>query len=150
MLKLTKRTDYGMMAMHYLVEHAEDGKPHSARDIAEAYKIPLPILAKILHALARAELIASQQGSMGGYVLARPAKTISALEVIAAIDTSPVITSCTTAHGTCEMVRHCIVKEPLQRVNDRIRSVLESISIAELVEPTENTRNSDEFVKIAY
>lgn len=150
MLKLTKRTDYGMMAMHYLVEHAEDGKPHSSRDIAKAYRIPLPVLAKVLYALTKAELIVSQQGPMGGYALARPAKTISTLEVISAIDMSPVITSCTTVHGPCEMVHHCDVKEPLQRVNDRIRSVLGSISIAEFVEPAENIRLTDEFVKITY
>ena len=71
MLKLTKRADYGMMAMRYLAEHAAEGKAHSARDIADAYNIPLPVLAKTLQTLARAELVASQHGAMGGYALAR-------------------------------------------------------------------------------
>jgi Rrf2 family protein len=132
MLKLTKRADYGMMAMRYLAEHAAEGKAHSARDIADAYNIPLPVLAKTLQTLARAELVASQHGAMGGYALTRPAKTISTLEVIAAFDGSPVITSCTTIHGTCEMVQHCTVKEPLQRLNESIRAVLHNTSVADL------------------
>lgn len=149
MLKLTKRADYGMMAMRYLAEHADERRAHSARDIADAYKIPLPILAKTMQALARAELVASQHGAMGGYALARPASTISTLEVITAFDGPPVITSCITVHGTCEMTRHCIVKEPLRRVNDRIKSVLGSISIAELVDSTETVHRPHELVRIA-
>ncbi len=133
MLKLTKRADYGMMAMRYLAEHADDGRAHSARDIADAYNIPLPVLAKTLQQLARAELIASQHGAMGGYALARPARTISTLDVISAFDEPPVITSCTTVHGTCDMMHHCKVKEPLRRVNDGIRTLLTSISIADLM-----------------
>ncbi len=148
MLRLTKRADYGMMAMRYLAEHAEDHKAHSARDIADAYKIPLPVLAKTLQALAKAELVASQHGAMGGYALARPATTISTLEVIAAFDGPPTITSCVTLHGSCEMVHHCNVKEPLRRVNERIRSVLGSISIAELAE-TVHQAEADGLITIA-
>ncbi len=103
MLRLTKRADYGMMAMRYLAKHADEG-PRSARDIAESYSIPLPVLAKTLQMLARAELIASQQGAMGGYVLARSTQWISAFDIISAFDGPPVITSCTTVHGSCEMV----------------------------------------------
>ncbi len=148
MLKLTKRADYGMMAMRYLAEHANESRPHSARDISDAYNIPLPVLAKTLQALAKAELVASQHGALGGYALARPATTISTLEVIAAFDGSPVITSCTTVHGDCEMASHCKVKEPLQRVNDGIRMLLTRISIAELAEPAENARHTDELVRL--
>ena len=150
MLKLTKRADYGMMAMRYLAEHADDGRPHSARDIADAYNIPLPVLAKTLQALAKAELVASQHGALGGYALARPATTISTLEVIAAFDGPPAITSCATVHGVCEMANHCKVKEPLQRVNDGIRMLLTRISIAELAEPSESACHTDELVRIAY
>ncbi len=142
MLKLTKRADYGMMAMRYLAEHADQG-PHSARDIAESYSIPLPVLAKTLQRLARAELIASQHGAAGGYMLARPAHAISTFEVISAFDGPPVITSCTTVHGSCEMAGHCKIKEPLQRVNDGIRTLLTSISIADLTKTMETTHSHE-------
>ncbi len=140
MLKLTKRADYGMMAMRYLAEHANQG-PHSARDIADAYSIRLSVLAKTLQTLTRAELIASQHGAMGGYALARPADTISTLDVISAFDGPPVITSCTTIHGNCDMASHCTVKEPLQRVNDGIRTLLTGISIADLTKTMETTHS---------
>lgn len=143
MLKLTKRADYGMMAMRYLAEHADDGRSHSARDISDAYNTPLPVLAKTLQRLARARLIASQHGATGGYALARPARTISTLDVISAFDGPPDITNCATIHGSCEMASHCKAKEPLQRVNEGIRTLLTSISIADFTETMATTHSHE-------
>lgn len=153
MLKLTKRADYGMMAMRYLAERTDRGRTYSARDIADAYSIPYPVLAKTLQTLARAKLISSQQGAAGGYTLARPAGSISTLDVISAFDGPPVITSCTTIHGkSCEIVEHCMVKEPLRRLNDGIKHFLSGISIAELTEPAQNARSAhkEKLVTITY
>ncbi len=58
MLKLTKRADYGMMAMRYLAERADDGRLHSSRNISYAVNIQLPVLANILQAFVRGELTA--------------------------------------------------------------------------------------------
>lgn len=152
MLKLTRRTDYGMMAMRYLAEHADDGRPHSARDISDAYNIPLPVLAKTLQRLARAELISSQHGAMGGYALARPAGSISALDVISAFDGPPAITSCTSIHGACEITHHCLIREPLQRVNESICTLLRNITVADLTNRTNSSEldRSERLVSIHY
>jgi DNA-binding IscR family transcriptional regulator len=80
--------------------------------------------------------------------IACPAKTISTLDVISAFDGPPVITSCATVHGDCDMASHCKAKEPLQRVNDGIRMLLTRISIAELAKPAEKARHADDLVRI--
>jgi len=85
MLRLTKKADYGLMAMKHLAEHADQGAC-SAKDIAEEYGIPQEALAKILQGLARAGLLQSQHGMNGGYTLTRDPRAISAYEVIRAID----------------------------------------------------------------
>ena len=72
MLKLTKKADYGLMAMKHLAERADDGAC-SAKDVADAYGIPPEALAKILQRLVKAGLLHSQQGMNGGYTLARDA-----------------------------------------------------------------------------
>jgi len=51
MLKLTKKADYGLMAMKHLAERAPK-ESCSAKDVAEAYGIPQEALAKILQRLA--------------------------------------------------------------------------------------------------
>ena len=131
------------MALKYLGEQATltPGSPaRSAKDIAEAYHIPPQLLAKILQTLARASLLVSHAGSTGGYALARSASEITAFEVIRAIDGPLFITSCITIHGTCDLAGHCTIKEPLRKVNDSIKDLLNGIRISDLVDMAEAER----------
>src|SRR5207248_1800493 len=84
MLKLTKKADYGLIAMRHLALRgtAAAMATASAKDIAGEYGIPQQALAKILQRLAKSQLLISHHGTNGGYSLARPARSISALEVI--------------------------------------------------------------------
>ncbi len=136
MLKLTKKADYGLMAMKHLAEHAHQGAC-SAKDVAESYGIPPEVLAKILQRLAKAGLLHSQHGINGGYTLARPAPEISAYEVIRAIDGPLFITSCITVRGECDQTERCTIREPLRKVNQSIEEVLKKIKIADMTESGE-------------
>ena len=141
MLRLTKKADYGLMALKYLAEQwvATPRTPaRSAKEIAEAYHIPPQLLAKILQTLAKAGLLVSHAGSNGGYALSRPAIEITAFEVIRAIDGPLFITSCITIHGTCDLAGHCTIKEPLRKVNDSIKDLLNGIRIGDLIDPAES------------
>src|ERR1700679_3068878 len=133
MLRLTKKADYGLMALKYLAEQT-DGSAHSAKDIAEAYHTPPQLVAKILQTLAKAGLLVSHAGTNGGYALSRRSTEITAFEVIRAIDGPLFITSCITIHGTCDLAGHCTIKEPLRKVNDSIKELLSGIRISDLVE----------------
>ena len=147
MLRLTKKADYGLMALKYLAEQpgagAQSPAAQSAKDIAQAYHIPPPLLAKILQTLARAGLLVSHAGTNGGYALARPACEISAFEVIRAIDGPLFITSCITIHGSCDLAGHCTIKEPLRKVNDSIKELLSNIHIGDLIETAEAARGDE-------
>ncbi len=140
MLRLTKKADYALMALKYLAEQAiatPQSTARSAKDIAEAYHIPPPLLAKILQTLAKSGLLISTAGSTGGYALARAGREITAFEVIRAIDGPLFITSCITIHGTCDLAGHCTIKEPLRKVNDSIKDLLNGIRIGDLVDMAE-------------
>src|SRR5271157_4925529 len=136
MLKLTKKADYGLMAMKHLAEHV-DQCACSAKDVAEAYGIPQEALAKILQRLAKVGLIRSQHGMNGGYTLTRDPKMISAFEVIKAIDGPLFITSCVTVRGECGQSDRCNIREPLRKVNDSIEAVLKRIKISHMREEPE-------------
>src|SRR5215470_6114801 len=146
MLKLTKKADYGLMAMKHLAEHGH-GTACSAKDVAESYGIPAEALAKILQRLVKAGLLVSQHGTNGGYTLARNPEAISAFEVIRAIDGPLFITSCITVRGECGQSDRCTIREPLRRVNDSIEQVLKNISISEMKEEEEITA-VEELVRI--
>jgi Rrf2 family protein len=137
LLKLTKKADYGLMAMKHLALHAHEGSC-SAKDVAEAYGIPQELLAKILQRLVKAGLLHSQHGTNGGYTLARDASVISAFEVIRAIDGPLFITSCITVRGECGQTDRCTIREPLRRVNRSIEEVLRRITISEMNDEPES------------
>jgi Rrf2 family protein len=157
MLRLTKKADYGLMALKFLAEQAPDPAgstptgpgtaARSAKDIAQAYHIPPPLLAKILQTLARAGLLVSHAGTNGGYSLARSATDISAFEVIRAIDGPLFITSCITIHGTCDLAGTCTIKEPLRKVNDSIKDLLGNLRISDLIEKSDG-RDAGENVAV--
>jgi Rrf2 family protein len=128
MLKLTKKADYGLIAMKHLAEHgAPSGSNPSAKEIAETYGIPAELLAKILQRMVKAKLLVSQHGTNGGYALARDPRTISAFDVIKAIDGPLFITSC--FKGECNQTPKCTVREPLRKVNESIEEVLSKLTL---------------------
>lgn len=129
MLKLTKKADYGLIALRHL---ATSRGGASAKDIADAYRIPLPLLSKVLQNLARAGLLLSEQGTHGGYRLARDPHEITALEVIRTIDGPIILTHCFTEHAECDQSDLCPVREPLRKVHEGILRLLSSISISDM------------------
>ena len=114
MLKLTKKADYGLIAVKHLAE-CGDPSSCSAKDIADAYGIPQAALAKILQKLVKNNLLVSHHGTKGGYALARSAAKISVLEVIKAIDGPLLMTSCGDATHGCYQSVKCTVREPLRK-----------------------------------
>ena len=133
MLRLSKKTDYGLLALQYLANEAPSGVA-SARIIAERYDIPVELLAKVLQHLARFGFVAAQKGAHGGYQLARPAASISLADIVEAIDGPLAITACGRKDEQCDQYGSCTVRDPLWKVKDRILTVLQTTTLAEMGE----------------
>jgi Rrf2 family protein len=135
MLKLTKKADYGLIALKHLATPRTGSA--SAKEIADRYHIPLPLLSKVLQQLSKSGLLLSVQGTNGGYRLAKEPRRITVLEVVRTIDGPIILTSCFTEHKECDQSSQCTVREPLRRVHESILSLLDSISIADLLDEAE-------------
>lgn len=131
MLRLSKKADYGLLAMRHLAART-DRETTSARELAESYDIPPELLAKVLQKLVHARLLESHQGIRGGYGLARSAQAISVADVIQAIDGPLTVTACSEVDHSCEQYTKCNIRDPLWRIKDRIVSALATTSVAEL------------------
>jgi Rrf2 family protein len=131
MLRLSKKADYALIAMKHLALRG-DHASSSAREIAELYDIPIELMAKVLQRLVQRGLLASQQGTRGGYQLARVPALISVADVIQAIDGPVTVTACSTDEGQCDQFAKCNVRDPLWRVRERILSALGECTVAEL------------------
>ena len=131
MLRLSKKADYALMAMKHLTVRI-DAASASAREIAEAYDIPVELMAKVLQRLVRRGLLTSHQGTRGGYRLSRSASMISVADVIQAIDGPLTVTACSTDAENCGQYSKCSIRDPLWRIKDRIVAALATCSLQEM------------------
>jgi Rrf2 family protein len=131
MFRLSKKTDYALLALQYLATNGASGDV-SARAIAERFEIPLELLAKILQQLARHGLISAHKGVHGGYHLARSADAVSLADVVQAIDGPVTLTACSPVAARCDQFAACTVRDPLWRVRERILALLRTVTVADM------------------
>ena len=84
-MKISTTAHYGLIAAGYIAEHADEGRV-MAGTISAKYGIPLVYLFRIMQQMVKANVLSSKRGRNGGYILARPAKEITLLEIIEATD----------------------------------------------------------------
>ena len=137
MLRLSKKADYALIAMKHLALNQGGAPSVSAREIAEQYDIPIELLAKVMQRLVRTGLLASTQGTRGGYTLNRAAKAISVADVIQAIDGPFTVTACSTEKHDCEQYAKCSVRDPLWQIRERIVAALGTVTLSEMASDQE-------------
>jgi len=132
MLRLSKKTDYALMAMKHLASDPRR-RAASAREIAETHDIPIELMAKVLTRLVRSGLLISHHhGVHGGYELAQPPAATSVAGVLEAMDGPLTMTACTQGDDRCDQFSKCNVRDPLHRIRDQIAAILAECSISEM------------------
>lgn len=84
-MKLSTRTQYGTILILYLALRYGKG-PVLLRDVAVSEGISEKYLGQIVIALKAAGLVKSFRGPHGGYILAKPLKTVTMLEVVQVLE----------------------------------------------------------------
>jgi len=133
MIILSKLADYGVIVASHLA--ADPERQMTAAALAAEARLPRATVAKVLKALAHANVVAGARGAAGGYRLARPATDISVAEVVAAIDGAIGLTQCTAHKPSCERSDFCPTRTPWQRINHAVGAALGAVTLAEMVPP---------------
>ena len=138
MIRLSKLADYGIVLLTYVARDV-DGRVYTARELADESRLPLPTVSKILKALCRGGLLVSHRGASGGYSLARPARDISVVDIIAAIEGPIAMTECSvTAPSLCDFEAACPVRSNWQRINDVVVRALAGLTLVDMKQPLPN------------
>lgn len=134
MLKLTKKVDYGLMAIAYIAwNHGE--RVVNTKEIAEAYSIPVELLAKILQRMVKGGLITSLSGPKGGYSLSTSPSDITVARIIEAVEGNINILNCSEEDSSrCYQFDRCSIRTPMQRLEHRIVDMLNKTTLEELIE----------------
>ena len=116
------------------------GQALPAAKLAEFHGVPAAYLAKHLQALSRAGLVEAVPGKRGGYRLARPAKDVSLLDVVDAVEGSEPVFRCTEIRQrgpaslpASEYRTACTITAAMRRAEAAYRAELRSRSVHDLV-----------------
>ncbi|HEX5589778.1 MAG TPA: Rrf2 family transcriptional regulator [Candidatus Limnocylindrales bacterium] len=131
-IELTRRGDYAVRAA-LAIALLEDGRPVSARRIAERMDIPGRFLAHVLTDLVRAGIVAGTTGRNGGYRLAAPPAAIDLLRVVDAVEDRGDPPRCVLRGGPCRLDGTCAVHDAFFAATSAMRRELAAVSLADLV-----------------
>ena|SRR5688572_16071401 len=137
MLQLTRRTEYGLIALVHMVDR--EGEPVSVRELGERYRVPKRLLAEVLKDLCRSELVESHRGASGGYCLARRPEEITLGDVVGALEGAPHLIRCQVPallreSSNCDFQPTCPIRSPIQHVHERLLELLERTTLRSLAE----------------
>jgi len=143
-MRITTWAEYGVICALHLARRAADG-PVTGRDIAAQERLPADYVEQILLRLRRADVVRSVRGARGGYMLARPADTISIRDVIHASELETFDLHCVThpiGEDRCSTSHNCSIRPVWMMLQRRIDDVLEGVHLSDLLhdEPTVRER----------
>jgi Rrf2 family transcriptional regulator, cysteine metabolism repressor len=136
----TTKAEYGVRFLIELGRH-EDGRPTPLGAVAEAERLPLAYLERLVALLRKAGLVESTRGAHGGYRLARPAEEIRMDEVVLALEGAVAPMECFVEDGDRRVVcshesdrgHACSTKLLWTRVQGAVLQTLQRTTLAELV-----------------
>ena len=130
-MKISKSTGYALVSAGYIAQQYKED-PISASIVSKQYDISLCYLLKILEQLVRANILRSKRGPRGGFTLARPAKDITILEIIEAVDGSMLSHLQITEHTNNEPFSIKMEKVCLSAI-EKARKLYSKATLAEML-----------------
>ena len=134
MAHITTGVEYGLHCLLYLADPLDQHRTASTRDLADLQGVPVEYVAKLFTKLQKAGLVVAAEGARGGFRLAREPRSISALDVVVAIDGNKVA-------NTMDLSVILNRKRPGDTVNVTVYRAGKKVDIpVKLGERTENQR----------
>lgn len=131
MIRLTRKTEYALIALQYILRRPEGGRA-SAREIASACAIPEVLAAKILQELRHADLVTSTRGAAGGYAIAGDLRSRSFLDFLKLFEEHTSLVVCAGTEA-CEKMGMCGIQGAMLAVNDTIAESLNSLTLYQIL-----------------
>ena len=130
---LSQTAEYALRAVVLLAERAP-GSTARVGELADALHIPQNYLSKTLHTLTRAGVLVSARGKGGGFALARPATTITLLEIVDPFDRMGTRSACLMGQGECSEAHACPAHHTWKEVSRRVQGFFSQTTLAQLAE----------------
>jgi Rrf2 family protein len=134
MLKISRLTDYGLLAAVYLARR--QGEVVAAREIAEFYHLPLPMITKVLKTLHQGGVVGSHRGVGGGYSFDGDAEAVTLGQLLDVLEGPWDLVECETVneHGQalCSIRVACPSRTFMFGINRAIKVAFDQVTLSDL------------------
>lgn len=131
MIKLNRKTEYGLLALRYLSKR-DEGHVASVSDIATCYQMSNELLSKVMQRLKNEGLVSSIKGVSGGYTLSIALERMSFLDYLQIFEEDTALIDCLTLDHSCQQLNGCDIRGPLSVVNAVIQQQFRILSLQDL------------------
>lgn len=128
-MQLTRAADYAVRVMVHLATLPPE-KRAFLPDLAEVTATPESFLSKVMQAMARANLISSKRGKLGGFAILPRGREATMREVIEAIEGPICLNICLNGGKECERKSWCPAHPVWARAQRAMIDVLMSVTVA--------------------
>jgi len=136
-MRLSTKSRYGTRAVLDIALHEHNG-PVTLNDIAKRQDLSKKYLGQIVTQLLVAGILQSMRGPQGGYVLGKDPQTIRLGEIIRTLEGSVAPVRCVDNPGLCRRNRNCVTREVWGQLKEKVDSVIDGVTIADLVKRHES------------
>ncbi|TVQ01885.1 MAG: Rrf2 family transcriptional regulator [Balneolaceae bacterium] len=128
---LSKSCVYGLRASVYLASKKNDDFI-TIRKLSGDLNISFHFLTKVLQQLTKAEILESYKGPNGGVKLAKPAHTVSFLDVVISIDGKYMLSECILGLPVCGELKPCPLHGEWSELKDNLRYMMANVTLEDL------------------
>lgn len=137
-MKISTKGRYGLRIMIDLAVNGNDEFPVSIKDIAQREQLSDKYLEQIINLLGKNGLVRSIRGAKGGYLLSRPAKEITAEDILIATEGSLAPVACAENNEKCDKYCDCATSIIWSEIYEAVVSVVRNITLDDLARRTQN------------
>jgi Rrf2 family nitric oxide-sensitive transcriptional repressor len=132
MNRLNRKVEYALMALKIMAQKRA-GQLTSTKEVVDLIGCPFDATAHILQLLVQKDILRSEQGAKGGYVLVRDLTHLSVLDLMEMILGPIAIVRCLDEHSDCDLKGQCNIVSPVANLNRKLIEFYRSVSVGELL-----------------
>ena len=132
-MMISTRGRYALRVMIDLAEHAT-GTFTPLKEVAQRQDISQKYLESIMSNLSKSGFVEGAQGKGGGYRLSRAPEDYKVGEILRLTEGSLAPVECVDGEGDCSRADRCVTIEVWRALKEAIDNVVDSITLADLVE----------------
>ncbi len=134
----SKACEYGIKASTYIALKSLEEKRVSLKEISSEIDSPMAFTAKILHQLAKNDILVSAKGPSGGFQIEKEKiESIKLADIVYAIDGDSVYKGCALGFNECNANKPCPLHDKFVGIREELKKMLQSTSLFDLTEGLE-------------